>query len=56
MSDVDGNALDPSNISKQFIIIFFRMFSYYGIVSEQSLKGERLLAFNSFVVLYLSFI
>lgn len=48
MSDVDGNVLDPSNFSKHFIII-----SYYGIVSEQSLKGERLITFNSFQELYL---
>ena len=54
MSDVNENALDPSNISKHFIIIFFRTFSYNGIVSEQSLKGERLITFNSFPVLYLS--
>ena len=56
MSDVNENALDPSNISKHFIIIFFRTFSYNGIVSEQFLKGERLIAFNSFPVLYLSLI
>ena len=43
MIDVDGNALDPSNISKHFITIFFRTFSYNGIVSEESLKGERLI-------------
>ena len=42
----------PSVISKH-LIIFFGVFSNYGIVQEQSLKGERLIETNSFQVLSL---